>query len=170
MAKDQMNYSGLVEEALRSVARTVLRQTAKDGLKGEHHFYLSFRTDHARTEVSETLKAQYPEEMTIVLQHQYWGLEVGEEAFEVTLSFNKVHERLHVPFAALTGFYDPSVQFGLQFQGGARPTEVAKLPTVAAPPAKPPVPVENARPPAAKPRRKPARDDKVVSIDQFRKK
>jgi len=162
MAKDLMNYSALVEDALKSVVATALKRVAESGLPGGHHFYLSFRTDHAATRVSEALKAQYPEEMTIVLQHQYWDLRIDEAAFEVTLSFNKMPERLHVPFAALTGFFDPSVQFGLQFRGGSGPTEVAKVPTLAPPPGSPTPPPTSA-PPAEE-------AAKIVSIDQFRKK
>lgn len=159
-----MNYSALVEDALKTVVRTALKRTAESGLKGEHHFYLSFRTDHPETHISEALKAQYPEEMTIVLQHQYWGLEVDDSAFAVTLSFNKVHERLHVPFSALTGFFDPSVRFGLQFRGSGPPTEVAKVPTVAPQRPTPPAPTQKPMPVKA--------DEpvNVVSIDKFRKR
>lgn len=112
-----LRYDKMVEDALRGVVRQSLAQVAKNGFPGNHHFYVTFRTAAPGVVLPEHLRAQYPEEMTIVLQHQFWGLEVDEDAFEVTLSFNKVHERLRVPFAALTGFVDPSVRFGLQFKG-----------------------------------------------------
>ena len=114
---EPLRYDKMVEDALRGVVRQSLAQVAKNGFPGNHHFYVTFRTAAPGVVLPGHLRAQYPEEMTIVLQHQFWGLEVDEEAFEVTLSFNKVHERLRVPFAALTGFVDPSVRFGLQFKG-----------------------------------------------------
>jgi hypothetical protein len=117
MSREQLRYDKMVEDALRGVVRQSLAQVAKNGFPGNHHFYLTFRTGIPGVAIPDYLRSQYPEEMTIVLQYQFWGLEVGEDAFEVTLSFNKVHERLHIPFAALTGFVDPAVQFGLQFKG-----------------------------------------------------
>jgi hypothetical protein len=116
MAKDELGYDRIVERQLRGVAREVLAQVAGQGLPGEHHFYISFRTDHPGVSIGTNLRAQFPHEITIVLQHQFWGLEVGEDAFEVTLSFSGKHERLHVPFEALVSFSDPSVKFGLQFE------------------------------------------------------
>jgi hypothetical protein len=117
MSRDLLRYDKMVEDALRGVVRQSLTQVAKNGFPGNHHFYLTFRTGFPGVVIPDHLRAQYPEEMTIVLQYQFWGLEVSEEAFEVTLSFNKVHERLHIPLAALTSFVDPAVQFGLQFKG-----------------------------------------------------
>ncbi len=105
----------MVEDALRGVLRDSLI-ASQDGLPGDHHFYITFRTRHPGVDISEHIRARYPDEMTIVLQHQYWGLEVTPEWFEVTLSFNRVNERLHIPFAAVTAFADPSAKFGLQFQ------------------------------------------------------
>jgi hypothetical protein len=116
MGKDVLRYDRLVEDALRGIVRQVLGQAAQHGLPGNHHFYLTFRTDRPDVGMPDYLRANYPEEMTIVLQHQFWGLEVGPDSFSVTLSFNNVPERLTVPFTALTGFADPSVKFGLQFQ------------------------------------------------------
>lgn len=115
MAKSILQYEKMVEDALRGVLRSALRQ-CENGLPGNHHFYITFRTRFQGVDIPEYVRARYPDEMTIVLQHQYWGLEVTEDWFEVTLSFNRVNERLHIPFAAVTAFADPSAQFGLQFQ------------------------------------------------------
>jgi hypothetical protein len=115
MAKSILRYDKMVEDALRGVLRDSLI-ASQDGLPGDHHFYITFRTRHPGVDISEHIRARYPDEMTIVLQHQYWGLEVTPEWFEVTLSFNRVNERLHIPFAAVTAFADPSAKFGLQFQ------------------------------------------------------
>lgn len=119
MSKSMLRYDRLIEDALRGVVRQVLTDAAEDGLPGNHHFYITFKTGHSGVDISDRLHAQYPEEMTIVIQHQYWGLEVEDALFRVTLSFNRIQERLEIPFAAVTAFADPSVQFGLQFQ----PTE-----------------------------------------------
>src|SRR3954452_11465293 len=116
MAKDELGYDRIVERQLRGVAREVLAQVGTKGLPGDHHFYITFRTDFPGASVGPTLKAQFPKEITIVLQHQFWGLEVTDDAFSVTLSFGGKHERLHVPFEALVSFTDPSVRFGLQFE------------------------------------------------------
>jgi hypothetical protein len=117
MGKDSLRYDKMVEDALRGVVRQSLVQVAKNGFTDNHHFFLTFRTRHPGVSIPDHLRAQYPEEMTIVLQYQFWGLKIEDERFEVTLSFNKQQERLVVPFAALTGFVDPAVQFGLQFKG-----------------------------------------------------
>jgi hypothetical protein len=116
MAKDELGYDRIVERQLRGVAREVLAQVAAKGLPGDHHFYITFRTDFPGVSMGPGLKAQFPKEITIVLQHQFWGLEVTDEGFAVTLSFSGKHERLHVPFEALVSFTDPSVKFGLQFE------------------------------------------------------
>ncbi|MEI6558462.1 MAG: ClpXP protease specificity-enhancing factor SspB [Rhodospirillaceae bacterium] len=116
MAREQLRYDKMVEAALRGVVRTALKQVAEIGLPGNHHFYLTFRTSYRGVRIPDYLRSQYPGEMTIVLQYQFFGLEVTEELFSVTLSFNNVHERLTVPFAAITTFADPSVNFALQFQ------------------------------------------------------
>ncbi|WP_201859926.1 SspB family protein [Microvirga soli] len=112
--KDLIRYDLLVQDALKGVVRKVLID-AKDGLPGEHHFYISFQTDFPGVRLSNRLREKYPQEMTIVLQHQYWDLNVTEHTFEVGLSFSGIPERLLIPFDALTGFFDPSVQFGLKF-------------------------------------------------------
>ncbi len=110
-----MNYHAMMERALRGVIRESLGRAAADGLPGEHHFYITFDTTFPGVQISPQLVARFPQEMTIVLQHQYWGLEVRDDLFAVTLSFSDVQERLIVPFDAVTAFADPSVQFGLQF-------------------------------------------------------
>ena len=115
MADDLIRYDLLVQDALRGVVRKVLTDAAREGLAGEHHFYVSFRTEAPGVRMSQRLREKYPQDMTIVLQHQFWDLGVTEHTFEVGLSFSGVPERLLVPFDALTGFFDPSVQFGLKF-------------------------------------------------------
>ena len=171
MPKDLMDYNRMVETALRNVVRQALERARDDGLPGAHHFYLSFQTEDPGVVLADHLRAKYPDEMTIVIQHQFWGLEVEDDIFEITLSFNKVHERLRVPFRALTGFFDPSVQFGLQFQpaDGAAAKPPAVVPQPGLPVASPKTPDEDA---ADKPDAEDAAEDgsKVVALDQFRKK
>src|SRR5215510_11736653 len=116
MAVDHIRYDILAQEALRGILRRVLMDTAKNGLPGEHHFYISFDTRAEGVRLSPRMLAQYPAEMTVVLQHQFWDLVVNDNGFEVGVSFGGVPERLAVPFAAVKGFFDPSVQFGLQFE------------------------------------------------------
>ncbi|PWC40599.1 ClpXP protease specificity-enhancing factor SspB [Azospirillum sp. TSO22-1] len=165
MAKEQLRYDKMVETALRGVVRDALRQVADRGLPGNHHFYLTFRTSYPGVDIPEYLHGQYPNEMTIVLQYQYYGLEIDEEKFAVTLSFNNVHERLEIPLGAITTFADPSVNFALQFQP-ALPAESAAV-----------APLGERAPhaAAAKEEAKPAADDEpkrgeVVTLDAFRKK
>jgi hypothetical protein len=165
----------------------VLTQVAGKGLPGSHHFYISFRSNDPGVVLPEYLRAKYPEEMTIVLQHQYWDLVIGAEAFEVTVSFNKQQERIRVPFAALSAFVDPSVRFGLQFDrkdrdkaAADKPEGAAAAPTsLPAPEKRPPLggpPAEGkaeastteARPTAEAKPEDPA--SKVVKLDSFRKK
>lgn len=119
MDPDRIDYPAILQEALRGAVRRVLEQVAEHGLPGEHHFFIGFRTDHPGVEVPRFARQQYPEEMTIILQHQFWGLEVTAEEFSVALSFGGSRQRLTVPFAALTGFADPSVDFGLRFGAAA---------------------------------------------------
>lgn len=161
MSKSMLRYDQLIEDALRGVVRQVLAEVAEDGLPGNHHFYITFRTDHPGVEMSDRLQAQHPQDMTIVIQHQYWGLEVEDELFRITLSFNRMQERLVIPFAAVTGFADPSVQFGLQFQ----PTEEG-IPTVA-PLAAPERPAET---PVGGAEKQDDERGQVVALDKFRKK
>jgi uncharacterized protein len=116
MAVDHIRYDLLAQEALRGVLRTVLSDAAKNGLPGDHHFFVTFDTCAEGVRLSQRMRAQYPKEMTIILQHQFWDLAVSDDAFEVGLSFGGVPERLSIPFAAVKGFFDPSVEFGLQFE------------------------------------------------------
>jgi hypothetical protein len=113
---DHIRYDLLTQQALRGVVRQVLADAAKKGLPGDHHFYISFDTQAEGVRLSDRLRAQYPEEMTVILQHQFWDLTVTEQGFEVGMSFGGIPEKLAVPFAAISGFFDPSVQFGLQFE------------------------------------------------------
>jgi len=116
MAEHHIRYDLLAQEALRGVVRTVLADVAKKGLPGEHHFKITFSTTAPGVRLSDRLRAQYPETMTIILQHQFWDLAVGERAFEVGLSFGSIPELLAVPFDAIVAFYDPAAQFGFQFE------------------------------------------------------
>lgn len=115
MAEDLIRYDLLAQNALRGVIRQVLLKVLEEGLPGEHHFFVAFETNAPGVRISPRLKAQYPDEMTIVLQHQFWDLQVDDDRFSIKLSFDNVPETLVVPFAAIKGFFDPSVQFGLQF-------------------------------------------------------
>ena len=126
MSTDLIRYDLRVQEALRGVVRRVLTDAAKDGISGDHHFYISFATQAEGVRLSSRLRQQYPERMTIVLQHQFWDLNVSEQGFEVGLSFKNVPERLYVPFDALMEFYDPSVQFGLKFENVSDAPESAE--------------------------------------------
>ncbi|OPY94817.1 hypothetical protein A5906_11240 [Bradyrhizobium sacchari] len=115
MATDHIRYDVLARDALRGVLRKVLTDAASHGLPGEHHFFITFVSKAEGVKLSSRLLAQYPEEMTIILQHQFWDLTVLEDRFEVGLSFGGIPERLVVPFSAIKSFLDPSVKFGLQF-------------------------------------------------------
>ncbi len=189
MTVDYIRYDILTQDALRSVVRTVLTDAATKGLPGEHHFFISFDTRADGVSLSARLKAQYPKEMTIVLQHQFWDLIVTDERFEVGLSFSGIAERLVIPLRAITGFADPSVQFGLQFSASGDEDEASDDATAektdkktARPPARherqpmptqvlptPANPASNAEP-AAKPADAPTTGGEVVRLDRFRKK
>ena len=181
MAVDHIRYDLLTQDAMRGVLRTVLKDVAAKGLPGEHHFFISFDPRAAGVRLSPRLLAQYPEEMTIVLQHQYWDLVVGEDGFEVGLSFNGAPERLSVPFAAVKGFFDPSVKFGLQFAQISEAADKAdkagksarKATTVSRPSApsaaEAPRPARGALPAPPEPDRPPGGGE-VVKLDRFRKK
>src|ERR1700736_3910846 len=135
MATDHIRYDVLARDALRGVLRRVLSDAAEHGLPGEHHFFITFLSTAEGVKISPRLLAQYPEEMTVILQHQFWDLVVTEERFEVGLSFGGVPERLVVPFNSIKSFFDPSVQFGLQFEpaDAAAETAATNLPAVPAP-------------------------------------
>jgi uncharacterized protein len=186
MVQDLIRYDILAQEALRGVIRKVLSEVAKAGLPGNHHFFITFLTEAPGVRISSRLKEKYPEQMTIVLQHQFWDLQVTEQLFEVGLSFGEVPERLVIPFSAVRGFYDPSVNFELEFDvstiqpEGDNDSDVAvatveRLET----PAETPKPKAKAAPKVAKkPTAKADDKDKaedakqsadVVSLDAFRK-
>ena len=191
MSVDHIRYDLLTQAALRSVLRRVLQDAAKSGLPGDHHFYISFNTAAPGVRLSKRLRTQYPEEMTIVLQHQFRDLSVNEEGFEVGLSFSGVNEHLVVPFDAIKRFFDPSVQFGLQFETVGTTDEAAAKEGEAAssqdkPPAKPLSVGKPAAPAPASPAAGAAKSTEpapegdappkgdggaeVVRLDRFRKK
>ena len=175
MATDHIRYDVLARDALRGVLRRVLSDAAAHGLPGEHHFFITFVSKAEGVKLSPRLLAQYPEEMTIILQHQFWDLVVTEDRFEVGLSFGGIPERLVVPFHAIKSFFDPSVQFGLQFEPSEAIAETPaspKLPAAPAPAALAPAPVAAAsaaddqpEPPAPS-----GEGTEVVRLDRFRKK
>ncbi len=119
MSEDHIRYDTLIENALREVVRQAMGKVVKTGLPGDHHFYISFLTHQPGVEIPDYLREKYPEEMTIVLQHQFFGLTLTDNDFSVILSFNNVRERLTIPFSAITTFADPSVNFALQFQSAS---------------------------------------------------
>src|SRR5271156_1593673 len=134
MAKDFIGYQALTDQALRGVVRDALRRIEKSGLIGAHHFYLTFKTHHEGVDIPEFLKEQYPDEMTIIIQPQYWALKVKDDFFEVTLTFKKLPAPLHIPFASLTAFFDPGVQFGLQFRSEGEAKQPAPVMVSPSPP------------------------------------
>lgn len=147
MDPEKIDYPAILQDALRDAVRRVLEQVAEHGLPGEHHFYIGFRTDFPGVEVPRALRQQYPEEVTIILQHQFWGLEVTPEDFSVILAFGGSRQRILVPFAALTAFADPSADFGLRFEATPPDGLPASAPEDAAPqPAEAPGDTEPAPP------------------------
>lgn len=176
MATDHIRYDVLTRDALRGVLRRVLADAAEHGLPGEHHFYIIFISNAEGVKLSPRLLAQYPEEMTIILQHQFWDLVVTEDRFEVGLSFGGVPERLVVPFAAIKSFVDPSVHFQLEFppSDAEAETPTANLPAVPAASALPvPAPAAAAaesKTEAKDEGAKPGEGAEVVRLDRFRKK
>ena len=156
MAQDLFDYPKMVETALRGVVREALARAQREGLRGAHHFYVSFHTGAAGVAIPNYLLTKYPEEMTIVLQHQFWGLEVRDQDFSVTLSFQNRPEQLTIPFAAVASFADPSVNFALQFEIAA-----TKPPDTPALPAKTPT---QELPDA------PRQAAEIVTLDKFRKR
>jgi uncharacterized protein len=196
MPDDHIRYDLLAQQALRGVVRTVLADVAKKGLPDEHHFKITFNTTAPGVRLSDRLRAQYPETMTIILQHQFWDLSVGERAFEVGLSFGGISERLAVPFDSIVAFYDPAVQFGFQFEAfdavaagerDAAARDAAKDVTKPAPAGKEkgaqkplppgksaagkkPEPVAKTAEPPSGGNDKPDGGGEVVRLDRFRKK
>lgn len=196
MPVDHIRYDLLTQDALRGVIQRVLADVAKNGFPGDHHLYVTFDTRAPGVRISPRLLEMYPEDLTIVLQHQFWDLVVADDGFEVGLSFKGIPERLGVPFAAVKGFFDPSVQFGLKFEVAGEATDAspaapgdtpAPLPA-AAPEAKPRAPRPKSKPPtstetagAPAPPESGGKDDdgkgpdrpsggEVVRLDRFRKK
>ena len=163
---DVLQYDLMVERALRGVMVEALTLAAEHGLPGNHHFYVTFKTEAPGVNIPTHLAERYPDEMTIVLQFQYWDLELGDQGLAVTLSFNDVRERLIVPFAAVTGFADPSVKFGLQFQALSEGDLKAATDASDALPDK----VIGTALETARPGDEAAAGGEVVSLDHFRKK
>lgn len=162
MAEDLIRYDILVQEALRGVVRKVLSEVVRTGLPGEHHFFISFYTKAPGVRMSQRLLEQYDKEMTIVLQNQYWDLKVTDTGFEVGLSFDGHPETLAIPFSAMKGFFDPSVQFGLQLNGESAAMEAG--------PDKLPAGPEDGDEPPTRPAPSDAPGEKVINLDRFRKK
>jgi hypothetical protein len=163
MAESWLRYDRMVEQALRGVVRKALSEAGQRGLPGDHHFYITFHTDRPGVGIADWLHQQYPQEMTIILQHQFWDLVVEEERFAITLSFGGRHERLTIPFSALSAFADPSVKFGLQFEANEDELQ-AKTPAAKATKQSDPAVLPA---PTAEDAHKGA---DVVALDAFRKK
>ncbi len=161
-----MNYQAMVERAMKGVVREALLKVSEDGLPGDHHLYITFRTQDEGVEITDRLISQYPEEMTIVLQYQFWGLEISDDAFEITLSFSGTNERLYIPFDAVVGFADPSVNFGLQFKSteadlaGVGPDDLQDIEEID----------DSDAPPQSEDSSGEQKTGEVVALDAFRKK
>ena len=175
MPTDLIRYDLLAQAALRGVVRSVLADAARKGLPGEHHFKITFNTTAPGVRLSERMRTQYPQAMTVVLQHQFWDLAVDEDAFEVGLSFGGVPERVAVPFEAVTAFFDPAVQFGLQFETMEGQAADADAAAKEQQPAAAPVPVQSKTDALPTPAPEPEPEQReggaeVVRLDRFRKK
>lgn len=175
MAEDLMRYDLLAQDALRSVVRLALIKVQETGLPGDHHFFIAVSINHPGVTVSDRLRKKYDDEMTIVLQHQFWNLSVYDKFFEVELSFDNVPEKLVIPYAAVKGFFDPSVQFGLQFEVAGEESTLEQqaddheIDEVGETDADSVTETEEEAPTTAA--EAPANDDTtVVSLDNFRKK
>jgi len=172
MAQDLFQYEKMVERALRGVVRDALKRAAREGLRSDHHFYIVFATRMPGVAIPDQLRAKYPDEMAIVLQHQFWDLDVTEQGFSVTLSFQKQLERLVIPFAAVRSFADPSVNFALEFVAPERPeTAPAATPAVVPSPIVPaakPAEAASGKSPSEKAGEKTGAE--VVTLDSFRKR
>lgn len=170
MGQDHIRYDILAQDALRGVIRKVLTEVAATGrLPGDHHFFITFLTGAPGVRISQHLKAKYPEQMTIVIQHQFWDMKITDTLFEIGLSFSDTPERLTVPFAAIRGFYDPSVNFELEFdvpltdEDAGEEDNLAEIAAYTPPPA-----AEKAEDGEVKEGEK--KEASVVSLDAFRKK
>jgi hypothetical protein len=178
MADDHIRYDILAQEALRGVMRKVLAEVSRTGLPGNHHFFITFLTGAPGVRISPRLREKYPEQMTIVIQFQYWDLKVNDNGFEVGLSFSDVPERLEIPFSAVRGFYDPSVNFELEFdvktESGAeaadKPAKQAEAKPATAKKSEPKKKPAEAAKDAPAPSTPAAKSADVVSLDSFRKK
>jgi hypothetical protein len=183
MADDHIRYDILAQEALRGVMRKVLTEVARTGLPGNHHFFITFVTNAPGVRISSRLRERYPDQMTIVIQYQYWDLKVTDTGFEIGLSFSDVPEKLEIPFSAVRGFYDPSVSFELEFD--VKPEAEEPDQPVAALPSAEPLPAEDSPKKPAAGKKAAAREKakaeaeaaepegkgaEVVSLDSFRKK
>lgn len=184
MPEDHIRYDILAQEALRGVMRKVLGEVARTGLPGNHHFFITFLTGAPGVRVSSRLRERYPEQMTIVIQYQYWDLKVTDVGFEIGLSFSDIPEKLEIPFTAVRGFYDPSVNFELEFD--VKPEDVAdtgedepveEIETSTAGPIASIAESKLPAPAASDEKEKPAGEEgdsqggaQVVSLDSFRKK
>ena len=164
MAKDSINYEAMVQTALRDVVKKAISYTEKHGLLGNHHFYITFATEHPGVQVPDYLRDQYGDEITIVLQYEFWDLVAEAKGFYVTLCFDDAHEKLYVPYTALLSFVDPSVKFGLQFTPVAEEhSEVGKVIKGDKP--------NNAKSKSKSKENEPPKDgSNVVTLDSFRKK
>lgn len=176
-SNDTIDYPGLIDAAMRNVVREALIHVDKFGLPGDHHFFISFQTNYPGVSISPQLKARYPEEITIVIQHQFWDLKIGKDKFSIMLSFNNIPEKLVVPLDALTAFADPSIKFGLQFHGkkpASNPANAEGEEPVACPVTgkngteKPPMAAFEEEAPSEETTA--ANDEKVVSLEAFRKR
>lgn len=171
-----IDYPAMIDAAMRGVVREALEQAGSTGLPGEHHFFISFQTRFPGVDISPMLRERYPEEMTIVVQHQFWDLDITDEGFSISLSFNNVPETLVVPFDSMTAFADPSIKFGLQFHGKVWEEEAhdSDEDRVACPATgkkgREPMAEASFEEDVSEAAEPPANDDKVLSIDAFRKK
>jgi hypothetical protein len=159
MSGEEFDYPALIHEALIGVVREVLTRVAEDGLPGDHHFYLTFRTDHPEVMMPAGQRMRHPDTMTIILQHQFWNLSVEEEVFGVTLRFGGTKQALTIPFEALTSFIDPDAEFGLQLGAASDDDEEVARGGEAD---------QESAPDESK--SAPNKPGEVISIDEFRKK
>lgn len=178
MSLDHIRYDLLTQEAMRGVVRSVLKDAATNGLPGEHHFFITFDTRSPGVKLSTRMRAQYPQDMTIVLQHQFWDLKITDDVLEVGLSFNGIPEKLAVPIEAIKRFLDPSAKFDLQFTDATEPVTEAPAERQGPTAVLTSVPNKIEEASAAKPEAKPAAEKasgekptaEVVHFDRFRKK